>query len=185
VKRFAAVRFVGALAANEREAVSRSLGSFGASATSWNVAAGHTYASIESTSIAFGDGSLRERLRLAHPSAELSVPPVTVLRVRAGRAAARLAHALAGPGRPLGIVASFADDDALVVEIDVRITPLSTIMAAIDAATPGEPPRIDAILPLDDEPLAEIAGALLGDPAIDATRLIETWLEPLLARTPS
>ncbi|MBD5603932.1 MAG: hypothetical protein IAI48_02390, partial [Candidatus Eremiobacteraeota bacterium] len=115
--------------------------------------------------------------------ASVAVPARAVLRVTP--TAARMdavADALTGATAPRGIVASAREADAVIVEVDLEVTPLAAIVARVDVETRGDARRIDLVLPLADDALARFAGALLADPAIDASRMIETHLEPLLAR---
>jgi hypothetical protein len=91
---------------------------------------------------------------------------------------------LSGPGRPAGVIEARRDDDAVVLKIDAERTPLALVLAIIDTELEGAPGRtIEAMQPLDDATLTALAGALLGEPGIDASRLIETHLEPLLGAT--
>ena len=112
------------------------------------------------------------------------MPPLAVLRVApdAPRRLAALSEALGGPGRPAGVCELRAEASALVVEIDARRTPLALVLALIDAELENAPGRtIEPLVILDDGALAAFAGDLLGEPSLDASRLIETFLEPLLA----
>ncbi|MBD5653822.1 MAG: hypothetical protein IAI50_01420, partial [Candidatus Eremiobacteraeota bacterium] len=60
------------------------------------------------------------------------------------------------------------------------------IVALIDATLERSSGRtIEALAPLDDETLCAFASDLLGEPDLDASRLIETYLEPMLARESS
>ena len=89
-----------------------------------------------------------------------------------------------GPARPAGVVDARREDDAVVVEIDVARTPLALVLATIDAELEYAPGRtIETLQPLDDTTLTALGGALLGEPRIDVSRLIETHLEPLLGET--
>jgi hypothetical protein len=92
-----------------------------------------------------------------------------------------LEAALGGPGRPAGIARAARDGDAVAVRCD-SATPLATVVAVIDAVLARAPGRrIELAEPLDDAELAAFAGAMLGEPGLDASRVIETYLEPLLA----
>lgn len=173
MKRLASVRYDGVLAPREREEAARSLASAGAEVTSWNAAAGQTYAHVVFKAEAPLD---------FQTSGRLDEPPLTVLRVIPGaRADLAIVHdALAGPGRPAGVVDARLDDRALVVELDASRTPLALLVAVVDVALGGAPGRrIAPLLPLDDATLSAFAGAVLGEPDLDPSRLIETHLEPL------
>jgi hypothetical protein len=69
----------------------------------------------------------------------------------------------------------------MVVEVDTARTSLALVVATIDAELQSAPGRrIVPLLPLGDAALVAFAGALLGEPSLDVSRLIETHLEPLL-----
>jgi hypothetical protein len=92
-----------------------------------------------------------------------------------------LLEALGGPGRPAGIVAVEQRGAALRVELDERLTPLRFLVDLVDlelAHAPGR--RITPLLPLADESLAAFAAATLAAPEISASRLVESFVEPLL-----
>ena len=57
---------------------------------------------------------------------------------------------------------------------------LRLVLDLIDVETSGAR-RIRPLLPLGDAALAALAAATLGIPDLDASRLIETFAEPLLA----
>ncbi len=177
MNRFASVRYDGVLDEQERNEASRSLRSAGVRATSWTTGAGRTYASVT-----FSD---EPALRAAAGAmARVDVPPLAVLRIApdAPRRLAALSDALGGPGRPVGVCELRAEAAALVVEIDASRTPLALVLAVIDAELQSAPGRtIEPLVILDDAALAAFAGDLLGEPSLDASRLIETYLEPLLA----
>jgi hypothetical protein len=179
LKQFASVRFADVLAASERAAATRTLRSAGATATSWNEAAGRTYTLVE-----FAALDTCERTIAAFPDARVSAPPDVVLRVTPDlpRRLPALAETLGGAGRPGGVVASAAERDAIVVEIDARTTPLATIVALIDVETGARARRIEPVLPLDDDTLASFAGWILGEPSLDATRILEPYVEAILER---
>ncbi len=179
MKQFASVRFADVLAASERAAATRTLRSAGATVTSWNEAAGRTYARL-----ALSAPGACERTSAAFPEAHVSAPPLVVLRVTPDlpRRLPAIAHALAGAGRPAGVVASATEADAYVVEIDVRTTSLATIVTLVDLETGERARRIEPILPLEDETLAAFAAAILGEPSLDATRILEPYVEAMLER---
>jgi hypothetical protein len=176
VRRFASVTYDSELAPDERAAASQELASAGAAPTSWICAAGRTYANV-----AFGSGA---RFAQERPSGvRCDEPPLVVLRVTPleARRVAALHRALAGPGRPAGIVDVRADGPALVVELEATRTPLALVVATIDAELGTAPFRtIEPLLPLDDATLVAFVAAQLGEPELDRSRLVETHLEPLL-----
>jgi hypothetical protein len=79
-------------------------------------------------------------------------------------------------------VASATETDAIVVEVDARTTSLATIVALVDVETSARARRIEPILPLDDATLASFAAAILGEPSLDATRILEPYVEATLER---
>jgi hypothetical protein len=180
LKQFASVRFADVLAASERAAATRTLRSAGATPTSWNEAAGRTYALVE---LAAPDAC--ERTIAAFPDARVSAPPDVVLRVTPdlARRLPALIATFGGAGRPVGVVASAIETAAIVVEVDVRTTPLATIVALVDVETGERARRIEPVLPFDDDTLASFAGSLLGEPALDATRILEPYVEAVLERS--
>jgi hypothetical protein len=182
-RRFAGIRFAKVLAAGERDDVAHAVASVGATATSWRDACDRTYVLLALTPRA-DETLLRERVRDVVPDARVDLPALAILRVTPDRARrlAALADALGGRGRPAGVVASATDGTALVVEVDVRTTPLSSIVASVDAEVGRDGRRIEPLFPLSDAMLADVAGRLLGLPDLAPNRLIETYLEPLLAR---
>ncbi len=178
--RFASVRYDGVLDPSERDETVRALRSTGADVTSWNVAAGRTYAGVR-----FPAGAAERTTAHLRSAARVDEPPLAVLRVEPAdaRTLPALQHALGGPGRPAGVVDVRRDGErALVVELDWRTTAPALLLAAIDvelATAPGR--RILPLIAFDDAVLAAFAGAALGEPDLDASRLIETYLEPLAA----
>ena len=174
MKRFASLRYDGVLAPRERDETTRSLASAGIAVTSWNAASGRTYARVTLPA------SLSSATELP---GRIDEPPLVVLRVipDAPPGLALVHDALAGPGRPLGVVDARLDDDTLVVELDASRTPLALLVAVVDIALGAAAKRrIEPLLPLDDATLSAFAGALLGEPDLDSSRLIETHLEPLI-----
>jgi hypothetical protein len=179
LKQFASVRFADVLAASERAAATRTLRSAGAIVTSWNEAGGRTYARL---ALAAPDASARTSA--AFPGARVDTPPIVVLRVipDAPRRLPALAHAFAGAGRPAGVAASATEENAFVVEIDARTTQLATIVALVDIETGARERRIEPVLPLEDDTLAAFAGSVLGEPSLDAARILEPYVEAILER---
>jgi hypothetical protein len=109
-------------------------------------------------------------------AALLEIVPSHRERVRA------LGEALGGEARPAGILDCFATNESVLLEFDDRITPLSLIVDLVDIelqAAPGR--RIVPLFGLSDVALAAFTADLLSEPQLDASRLIETYSEPLLA----
>lgn len=190
MKRYASVRFGDALDRQERESATRALRSAGATATSWKTTAARTYAGLEVDREAdfkrLGDRLAGERLDERLPNARLDVPPLGVLRVRPVHAhlLARLSDALGGAGRPSGIIELVSDGDAVVVEFQPQRTPLHLVIALIDGELATAPGRtIEPLVPFDDATLAAFAGGMLAIADLDASRIVETHTEALLART--
>jgi hypothetical protein len=179
VKRFASVVFDGMLAACERDDLTRSLASLGATVTSWNASEHRSYASVELTSAA--DTAIIER----GTNARVDEPALVVLRVtpRFADRSRRLLDAFAGAGCPGGVRDARADaDGAVTIEIDATQTAPLLTLALIDVETDGPAlRRIEALVTLSDATLAAFAGVALREPTLDASRIIETYLEPLLA----
>jgi len=178
LERSASARFESVLAPSERAAAVTALDSAGAKVTSWGVAgASRTYARLRLTAT-----TDVERVRAAI-DARIDEPALTVLQVvpRESERLPALLEALAGAGRPAGIVEAGICDGGLCVELDERATPLRFLVDIIDvelAPAPGR--RIVALLPLDDASLTAFASATLAAPEIDGSRLVERYVEPLL-----
>jgi hypothetical protein len=177
LQRFTSVRFERALADGERDDIARLLSSVGATVTSWSVlpAFGRSYA-LAARGPAAGLPSM--------PGARVDEPPIVPLEIvplHAGRLPA-LEVALGGRGRPAGVRECVRSGNSLLVELDESVTPLSFVVALVDVeleAAPGR--RIVPLLGLGDESLADFASAMLREPDLDASRLIETYSEPLAA----
>ena len=178
MNRLASVRFDRVLADAERAEAARVMLSAEAKVGSWNVqsAAGRTYAllslGLETDAQALG-GALRARI---------DEPALVVLSIAVPerRALEALGEALGGAGRPAGVVDCRLAGDALLVELDESSTPLSLLVDLVDVVLRGAGGRsLFPLLGLRDESLAAFAGTTLAEPALDASRLIETWLERL------
>ncbi len=180
MKRFASVTFDGVLAACERDDAARSIGSFGATATSWHDALGRTYASATCAR------SVDLEAARTVIGARFDIPALLVWRIvpRFADRIAPLADALAGAGGLACVRDVRTDARELVVECDATgMSPL-LLLALVDIEVGGRALRtIEPLVALDDTTLARIAGATLREPDLDASRLIETYLEPLLAGT--
>ena len=179
MKRFASVTFDGVLAACERDDCTRLVGSLGATVTSWNASTYRTYASVELASGA-------DIAAIAHgANARVDEPALVVLRVtpRFADRLRGLLDAFAGAGRPVGVRDARVDfDGAVAIEIDATQTAPLVTLALIDVETGGPAlRRIEALVTFSDAMLAAFAGAALREPTLDASRIIETYLEPLLA----
>ena len=179
MKRFASVMFDGVLASCERDDMTRALDSCGATATSWNASAHHTYASVELAPVA--DCATIARAT----NARVDEPALVVLRVapRFADRSGALLDAFVGAGSPMGVRDARTDGNgAIVIAIDVTQTAPLVALALIDVETGGPAfRRIEPLVALSDATLAAFAGAFLREPTIDASCIIETFLEPLLA----
>ena len=175
MKRFASVRYDTVLAPSERETVTRTLRSAGAEVSSWTSAAGRTYASMSFEA----EAALASA---AQSAARVDAPSLVVLRITpdAPRRRSALLDALGGPGRFAGIIDARADDQAVIVELDARKTPLALVVAAIDLELRTAPGRtIEPLVVLEDATLAAFASALLCEPKLDDARLIEPFVDAL------
>jgi len=166
------------LAPSERAAAVAALDSAGAKVTSWgDGGADRTYARLQ-----LAETADLERVRAA-VGARVDEPALTVLRIipREAERLPALLQAFAGPGRPAGVVEAKLCDGALCVELDERATPLRFLVDVVDlelAFAPGR--RIVTLLPLGDVSLTTFAAATLAAPEIGASRLVESYVEPLL-----
>ena len=179
MKRFASVTFDRVLAMCERDDITRFLGSLGATVTSWNASTHRTYASAELAPEA--DIAAIDR----GANARVDEPALVVLRVtpRFADRSRGLLDAFAGAGCPAGVRDARAEaGGAVTIEIDATQTAPLVTLALIDVETGGTAlRRIEALVPFSDATLAAFAGAALREPTLDASRIIETFLEPLLA----
>jgi hypothetical protein len=87
---------------------------------------------------------------------------------------ANLLAALAGPGAPAGIVACFERDDIVTVRFDDDVTSSELIDDVITIETHFVPSTDN--VPCDDEEAAHLAAVGLGDPELDAARILERHL---------
>lgn len=182
------LRFDSVLGEDARAEVATRLTLQGARLTSWSPqpAVGRTYAQVE-----FEGGCPAESLRSAIGAARVDEPPLIVLDVQprepGGRTLARLLEALTGPAAPAGVVGALATERGLVVELDPAKSSLALVVDLIDVELHrGNQERtITPLLPLSDQTLASLAAWVLAAPEIDATRLIETYTEPLIRTSAS
>jgi hypothetical protein len=180
VYRSVSVRIDGILAVSEREAVSRAIAYPAGRLLSWSARPDipRTYAMFvlpvgyDAVAIA---GALPAGARVHDPA--LVVLEIVAEQRRCSQA---LEHALCGAGRLSGIVDTVRTGSGMLVELDCARTPLSLLIDLIDVELAHAPGRaIVPLLPIDDTVLAAMARDLLGDPALDVSRLIETYTEAL------
>ena len=84
-----------------------------------------------------------------------------------------LVAALTGPGAPVGVRACVERDDLVSVTFDDAVTHAELIDDVITIETHFVPPEHDA---LDDDEAARLASVGLGDPELDAGRILERYL---------
>ncbi len=89
-------------------------------------------------------------------------------------ARANVLASLSGPGAPAGVIACDTDGPAIRVSFDAQRTAPELIDALIEIATAYVPAR--AAVPADIARAAAIAATGLDEPALDASRIIETYL---------
>ena len=173
LERLASIRFDRVLAQGERAAAVRALDSCGVKPTSWAVArCGRSYAIV---GLASGSdlAALGEKL-----GARVDEPPLVILDVlpRDPERIPALLQALAGPGRPAGVVDAKASGDSVTVELNEGATSLRLLVDVVDA----ELERILPLFPLGDATITAFAASTMRAPEIEASRLVETYTEPLL-----
>jgi hypothetical protein len=177
--RSVSVRIEGVLAAREREEISRTITSLGGRVVSLNVLPNshRTYGlfalpgGYDASALARGVGACR-----------VDDPALVVLEIFPENRSFLdpLTHALGGAGRPIGITDATRTENGLLLELDAARTPLSLLIDLVDTELEyARGRRIVSLLPLDDAVLTSAARDLLGDPAIDVSRLIETYTESL------
>ncbi len=177
MERLASVRFDRVLAKNEGDELTRVLRSAGITAGPWRSPAhsGRTYGTLRFE-------ALRDRAPLERLGGRVDEPALTVLEIAPDHPErlGALAAALGGTGAPAGVVDCLPLPAALLIELDEGRTPLATLLDVVDIELEREPGRrITPVLGLGDERLAALAAALLSDPELDASRLIETYTEPM------
>jgi len=178
VDRSVSVCFDGVLAESEREAFSQGITSLGGHVSSWHDAVryGRAYARLRLPATA----DLRAAASFARVR-RVDEPSLVVLEIVPAcdaRGSRALEHALLGPGRPSGVVEGTRVGDALLIELDASRTPLSLTVDLVEVElAAASDRRITPLLPLDDAVLTAFARDMLRDPAVDASRLIETYTE--------
>jgi hypothetical protein len=176
------IRFDSVLGDVQRAEFTAGLSSHAARLASWkpHAPSGRTYALVE-----YAADSPAQSIQAGHQRARVDDPALVVIDIAPAdpRACVRLARALGGPGRPVGVVDACACERSVVVELDDRRTALALVVDLIDCeladVSPGR--AIAPLLPLSDETLAAFAAAVLSTPEIDRSRIVETYTEPLLA----
>jgi hypothetical protein len=175
--RSVSVRIEGTFEERQQEAVSRAVTSLGGRAVSW-----HSCAELHRTYALFSlpDGYDASAFAAAAGAQRIDDPALVVLEIipEEPRRAEALARALGGAGRPAGIVDAVRTHRGIVIELDAERTPLRFVIDVVDTElefAPGR--RIVPLLAFDDAVLTAAARDLLGDPAIDVSRLIETYSE--------
>lgn len=111
----------------------------------------------------------------------MDAPPLTLLSIRASGPVGRLFDAVAGPGRPAGVLEAYVEGNQTIVELDSTKTPLPLLVDVIDIELPHRARSIVPLFGLSDEELAGLASAALRAPELDASRILERFTEPLLA----
>jgi hypothetical protein len=89
-------------------------------------------------------------------------------------ARANVVEALRGPGAPVGVMAVDEDGPAVTVRFDDAVTAADLIDDLVAIESVFVPDRTERELDLDRA--AAIAAAGLGDPELDATRVLEAYL---------
>ena len=89
-------------------------------------------------------------------------------------ARANVAEALRGPGGPVGVLDVAESGPTLTVRFDDAVTVSELIDDLVAIESVLVPARAEGDFALDEA--AAIAAAGLGDPQLDATRIIETYL---------
>jgi hypothetical protein len=89
-------------------------------------------------------------------------------------ARANVADALRGPGGPVGVIDVAEDGPTVTVRFDDAVTAPDLIDDLVAIESVFVPARTDRDLAFDEA--AAIAAAGLGDPDLDASRIIETYL---------
>ena len=89
-------------------------------------------------------------------------------------ARANVADALRGPGGPVGVIDVAEDGPTVTVRFDDAVTESDLIDDLVAIESVFVPARTERDLAVDEA--AAIAAAGLGDPELDGTRVIETYL---------
>jgi hypothetical protein len=95
-------------------------------------------------------------------------------------ARANVAEALRGPGGPVGVIDVSENGRTITVRFDDAVTAPDLIDDVVAIESVFVPARTDRDLARDEA--AAIAAAGLGDPELDGTRVIETYLSSAAER---
>jgi hypothetical protein len=95
-------------------------------------------------------------------------------------ARANVADALRGPGGPVGVIDVAENGPTVTVRFDDAVTSPDLIDDLVAIESVFVPARTDRDLAFDEA--AAIAAAGLGDPELDATRIIEMYLRDAAER---
>lgn len=96
-------------------------------------------------------------------------------------ARANVVDALSGAGGPVGVIDVAQDGPVVTVRFDDAVTETELIDDLVAIESVFVPERTERELQIDEA--AAIAAAGLGDPELDATRIIETYLHDREPRT--
>lgn len=162
------IRFDAAPLAADRAALLRSIGA--SARTTWldDTITGRAYALVESAEpVEASVGRPFEGAIIA-----LAVTPSPA------EAFPALHEALAGAGRPAGMLSCERAGDELAIEWDPQVTRASLVLAAIDTelARFHGTRRARLLAPLPDDIVAAIAADGLGARELDGARIIETYM---------
>jgi len=164
------IRFDAAPVAAERAALERSIAAAGG-AIGWHddAATGRTYALVETPEPAElgGSGTAYGRAIIA-----VAVTP------RPPEAFPALLEALAGAGRPVGVLGADRIGDDLVLEWDPAVSPASLVLALVDAELRrfAGSRLTRSLAPLPVDVVAAVAADGLRTPEIAPDRVLETYL---------
>ncbi len=177
MQRVVSARIDGLLAERELETVFRALSAHGG-----RLIAVHSHAELRRTYLAL---ALPEAVDVETVGREIGAvrvdsPALAVWEIVPAHTErlAALEHALGGPGRPLGVVEATRTAHSLIVAFDGTRTAPILVLDIVDVELePAPGRRILPLLPWDDDLLTAFARDRLGDPALDRSRLIESYIE--------
>jgi len=117
---------------------------------------------------------------LAHANRSATVIVTRTVNLADPLARANVVEALQGPGGPVGVIDLAENGTAVTVRFDDAVTAPDIIDDLIVIESVFVPGRSERELALDEA--AAIAAAGLGDPELDVTRIIETYVGELDAK---